>query len=208
MYQCAVPPSRWRGLLRRTRYRLLKRIHRRGRRSWWSLSRSAVSRGVAIGLFFGVITPVAQIAFALPAAIALRANVGIAALCTLVSNPLTIPFLYLWAYRFGTVLAPASAAVAEVADDARATESAALHSYGVADWPSVLADWFSQIALPFLAGLVTLAALVAGVGYLGIQLVWRFCPVLESPRLRSADSEARGEIDHPHRPDSGIQRFD
>jgi uncharacterized protein (DUF2062 family) len=176
----AVPRSSWRALLERTQYRLLRRIHRPGRRSWWSLSRSAVSRGVAVGLFFGVITPVAQLAFAIPAAIALRANVGIAALCTLVSNPLTIPFLYLWAYRFGTLLAPASA---DVAEDARATESAASHSYDVADWPSVLIDWFSQIALPFVAGLVTLAAVTACAGYFGVQLVWRLRRVAEPEAL-------------------------
>ena len=60
--------------------------HHFARGALWSFDRSSVARAVAIGLFFGVMTPVAQIVFATFAAIAFRANLLISAGSTLVSN--------------------------------------------------------------------------------------------------------------------------
>src|ERR1043165_8409264 len=62
----------------------------------WRMSRKSVPRGVALGLFVGIIIPFMHTAIAAVLAIPLRANVAIAAAVTLVINPLTIPPLY-WA---------------------------------------------------------------------------------------------------------------
>ena len=63
--------------------------------SLWRLNRRSVPRGVALGLFVGVIIPVMHTFVAAILAIPARANVAVAALLTLVVNPLTIPIMYL-----------------------------------------------------------------------------------------------------------------
>src|SRR5690242_10600286 len=65
----------------------------------WRMTRRSVPRGVAIGLFVGVIIPFMHTLIAAVFAIPLRANVAVAAAVTLVINPLTIPPLYYAAYR-------------------------------------------------------------------------------------------------------------
>lgn len=72
------------------------------RRPWlWQLTRRRVAAGVGIGVFFGFIIPVLQIAGASVFAIALRANLPVAAVCTLVSNPFTYAPIGVLAYQTG-----------------------------------------------------------------------------------------------------------
>lgn len=67
----------------------------------WRWSRRGVAMGVALGIFFGLLVPVAQIPLSVGAAILLRANVPAAAASTLVTNPLTFGPLYYAAYQLG-----------------------------------------------------------------------------------------------------------
>lgn len=67
----------------------------------WHGSRRGVALGVSIGLFFGLLVPVAQIPLSVAASVVLRANVPAAAVSTLVSNPLTYGPIYYGAYRLG-----------------------------------------------------------------------------------------------------------
>src|SRR3982750_4769001 len=69
--------------------------------SLWRMNRRSVPRGVALGLFVAVIIPFMHTVIAAILAIPARANVAVAALFTLVVNPLTIPILYVAAYRIG-----------------------------------------------------------------------------------------------------------
>ena len=62
--------------------------------SLWHVNRRAVARGVAIGAFFGLMVPVAQIPAAAIASLLLRGNLWIAAVSTLVSNPFTYAPIY------------------------------------------------------------------------------------------------------------------
>lgn len=158
----------WRRRAKALRFRFLRRVHRRGKRSWWSLERTAVSRGVAVGLFFGILTPVAQIAFAVPTAIVLRGNVLVAALSTLLSNPFTLPFVYLLAFRIGSRLS----STGDNIDDIAASELAAEKTLTIAQWPAALAEWASGIALPFFCGLVLLASAGSLIGYVVVQAAW------------------------------------
>ena len=61
----------------------------------WRLTR----RGVALGMFFGLLIPIAQIPLSAAAAIVLRANLPTAVASPLVSNPVTYAPLYYAAYR-------------------------------------------------------------------------------------------------------------
>src|SRR4051812_14819572 len=70
--------------------------------SLWRMNRRSVPRGVAIGLFVGIIIPFMHTVIAALLAIPARANVAVAAISTLVINPLTIPLMYFAAYRIGS----------------------------------------------------------------------------------------------------------
>ncbi|PWF48494.1 DUF2062 domain-containing protein [Massilia glaciei] len=56
----------------------------------WQFNRRAVAGGLAAGLFSGLILPLGQIGLAAVAAIVFRVNLPVAALSTLVTNPLTV----------------------------------------------------------------------------------------------------------------------
>ncbi|MCJ7837761.1 MAG: DUF2062 domain-containing protein [Burkholderiales bacterium] len=72
-------------------------------RPWlWHLNRNAIAKGLAIGMFFGMLVPIGQALVAGVAAIGLRANLPAAVLATFVSNPLTTPAILLAAYHAGS----------------------------------------------------------------------------------------------------------
>src|SRR5436190_17541065 len=60
----------------------------------WHLNNRSIPRAVAIGLGVGIIIPIMHMVIAALLAIPARANVAVAAACTLVVNPLTIPPIY------------------------------------------------------------------------------------------------------------------
>lgn len=70
-------------------------------RRLWALTRRGVALGAAVGVFFAFLAPVAQIPFAVAAAIALRAHIPAAALGTLVTNPITFAPFYFLAFHIG-----------------------------------------------------------------------------------------------------------
>ena len=75
------------------------------RRRWlWHFSRRRVALGVGIGVFFGFLIPVAQLAGAALLALLLRANLPAAAAATFVSNPLTFVPITVAAYHTGSAL--------------------------------------------------------------------------------------------------------
>lgn len=75
------------------------------RRPWlWQLSRRRVALGAGIGVFFGFLIPVLQIAGAALLALLLRANLPVAAFSTLVSNPFTYAPIAVLAYQTGSAL--------------------------------------------------------------------------------------------------------
>lgn len=131
--------------------------------SLWRMTRRSVPRGVALGLFVGVIIPFMHTAIAAIAAIPLRANVAMAAAFTLVVNPLTIPPLYYAAYRIGSW---------ELHHDASLVNPAAAERFS--SELSRLLFWIHQASGPIAVGVLTIAATAGIVGYLGAALVWRF----------------------------------
>jgi uncharacterized protein (DUF2062 family) len=70
----------------------------------WHLSRRGLAMGVALGIFFGLLIPVAQIPLSAAAAVALRANLPSAVASTLVTNPATFGPIYYAAWRVGSAL--------------------------------------------------------------------------------------------------------
>jgi hypothetical protein len=90
----------------------------------WHMSRKGIALGMAIGIFFGLLIPIAQIPFAAATAVLLRANLPTAIGSTLVTNPVTFGPVYYAAYRTGVSLVGEESSAAtspeEVAARARA----------------------------------------------------------------------------------------
>ena len=131
--------------------------------SLWRMTRRSVPRGVALGLFVAVIIPVMHTFIAAILAIPTRANVAVAALFTLVVNPVTIPPLYYAAYRIGSW---------ELHHDATLVNPATVERFS--SELSRLLFWIHQASGPIAVGVLTIAASAAVLGYLGASLVWRF----------------------------------
>lgn len=70
----------------------------------WRMSRDTVAGGAALGAFFSIATPVAQIPAAVAAAVALRQNVPVAFAATFLNTPLTFGPVYYLCYQLGVFL--------------------------------------------------------------------------------------------------------
>src|SRR3954469_3423223 len=145
------------------RYRLLRPFAAHlGHSSLWRMTRRSVPRGVALGLFVAVIIPVMHTAIAAILAIPVRANVAVAAVFTLVVNPLTIPFLYVAAYRIGSWELHHDGTLVNPADAERFSSEL-----------SRLLFWVHQASGSIALGVLTLAFASALIGYFGSALAWR-----------------------------------
>ena len=149
--------------------------------SLWRFNRRSVPRGVALGLFVGVIIPVMHTAIAAILAIPLRANVAITAVFTLVINPLTIPPLYYAAYRIGSW---------ELHHDATLVNPAAAERFS--SELSRLLFWVHQASGPIALGVLTIAVVAAAIGYLTSGIAWRAWLGSRSRQRRQARRAARG----------------
>ena len=129
----------------------------------WSMTRRSVPRGVALGLFVGVIIPFMHTFIAALLAIPTRANVAVAAAVTLVINPLTIPPMYYAAYRIGRW---------ELHHDSPLLNQAAAAQFS--SELSRLLFWLHHASGPIAIGILTIAAVAGAVGYLMASLLWGF----------------------------------
>ena len=128
----------------------------------WRLTRRSVPRGVALGLFVGIIIPFMHTLIAAVFAIPLRANVAVAAAFTLLINPLTIPPMYYAAYRIGSW---------ELHYDATLVDPAAAERFS--GELSRLLFWIHQASGPIAVGVLTIAAAAAVLGYFGAALLFK-----------------------------------
>ena len=126
----------------------------------WHWSR----RGVAMGVFFGLLIPVAQIPLSVVAAALLRANVPAAVASTLVSNPLTFAPIYYGAYRLGVWVTGERAPPQDI------------EVIGTQELENTLSLWQRIAALgkPLVVGLCITALLMGLLSYGLISLAWRW----------------------------------
>ena len=136
------------------------------RRPWlWQLNRRRVALGAGIGVFFGFMVPVLQIAGAAVFAIVLRANLPVAAVSTLVSNPFTYAPIGLLAYQTGALLLgdTVEPAAAQALTDAVDTTSV--------DGPGWM-DRAKAIGKPLFLGLAVFAVVGGLAAWALVHLVW------------------------------------
>jgi uncharacterized protein (DUF2062 family) len=133
----------------------------------WHVSREGIAVGAAVGGFFGLLLPIAQIPMAVIAAIALRGNVPMAAAITLITNPFTFAPIYYVAYRLGLLLTGAQ-------QSATATTSVFdADPHGLIEWVRVWFDYIVGLGKPLFIGLFVLASGFAVVCYFSINFLWR-----------------------------------
>ena len=145
----------------------------------WRLNRRRVARGVALGAFFGVLLPVAQIPLVIIAALLLRAHLLAGVLATFISNPLTLGPIYYAAYQLGAALLGA----AKVADAAPTTASVTPTAEG---WLTPIWNMFLSLGQPLVLGTVLMAVAAGALGYFSTQLIWRIRVLARLRRRRKA----------------------
>ncbi len=140
----------------------------------WALTTPELAKGFALGLFIGC-TPTMGVQFVLAGVTAffLRVNVPIALLATLISNPLTAPFLYPLEYKLGLWLVGTP------------TEAS------LAGFPSALAS-FVYYARPLWAGSLLTAAVCSALGYGAVFLLTHILPLLKRRRRDSLPTDRPG----------------
>lgn len=124
----------------------------------WHFSRKGIAMGLALGIFFGLLIPVAQIPFAAATAVLLRANLPMAVASTLVTNPVTFGPVYYGAYQLGKFILNEPTLSEEEAlkalNKAHATPNSDL---SLADRMRAWMKQFGKIGKPLVVGLAIVA---------------------------------------------------
>jgi uncharacterized protein (DUF2062 family) len=135
----------------------------------WHFSRRGVAIGVGLGIFFGLLIPIAQIPFAAGSAVLLRANIPVAIGSTLVTNPVTFAPIYYGAYKLGLWVTRAEDSEALSPENYQQNQNATAET----DANSVLTA-LSNMGKPLIIGLLIIATFMGLSAYLIITLIWRW----------------------------------
>ena len=151
----------------------------------WHFSRRGVAVGVALGVFFGLLIPVAQIPFAAGMAVLLRANVPIAVGSTLVTNPVTFAPIYVAAHRLGAYL------LDQELPEEQPILQQQLHQPPHdqdASWPRRVWQQLKAVGKPLILGLSIIAVLAGALTYVLVMLFWRIRTTLAWRNRRARKS--------------------
>ncbi|HSD74683.1 MAG TPA: DUF2062 domain-containing protein [Steroidobacteraceae bacterium] len=150
----------------------------------WHISREGISLGVAIGLFFGVMVPIAQIPAAAATAILLRGNLPMAVLSTLITNPFTFAPIYYLAYRIGVLLTGAEQP--GIGDAYFSADTRELTS-----WLEIWSERLVRLGKPLFVGTFVLATSLSIAGYFTVSGLWRVSTLRAWRRRGSTPSRSR-----------------
>lgn len=123
----------------------------------WSVRRRNVVPAFALGLFITCLPFPGHMLAAALLALAMRINIPVAALATVVNNPLTAGPIYYSAFQLGELML--------------GLEPRPFDFELSLSW---LLDGFVYIWQPLLLGCVMFGAMFALVGYVGLNLLWRW----------------------------------
>jgi uncharacterized protein (DUF2062 family) len=124
----------------------------------WHLNRHSVSGGVAVGLFMAYVPFPFQMVMAAAAAIIFRVNLPISVALVWITNPITIPPMFFFAYLVGTW-------VIGTPPDAEPFQLSM-------EW--IESGGLNDIWLPLLVGSLICASVCALVGYTLAIWIWRW----------------------------------
>jgi uncharacterized protein (DUF2062 family) len=157
----------------------------------WHLNRHSVAGGVAAGMFGGLIPGPLQILTAAILAIIFRVNLPVAAVTTFYTNPFTWGPLILTAYWIGSWFTGDNGEAVEKLDFNWDTQS--WMEFLPAFW-----TWFLGLGETFLIGSLILASSLAVLGYITVQLAWRFYILAYLKRRRARQQH---QVDTRREPD-------
>ena len=149
-------------------------------RALFRFQRQPLARGVAAGMFCGLIPGPLQIPGTLLVCSWVRGNVVAGGVATFYTNPLTTVPLYALAFYIGALLLPGAQTLPSWASVAPGGDFSA----------QALATWVQALGTPLLIGLPTLGLLLAVLGYATVQLLW-LAPALQR-KWRLARSSSAG----------------
>ncbi|MCU7852806.1 MAG: DUF2062 domain-containing protein [Candidatus Thiodiazotropha sp. (ex Monitilora ramsayi)] len=139
----------------------------------WHLNRHSASGGFAVGLFMAFVPLPFQMIFAAAAAILFRVNLPLSVTLVWITNPITIPPMFLFAYLVGTWVVGVPPDVEPFQFSLEWIENGGLNS----------------IWLPLLVGCLICASVSALLGYGMIRWIWRW-HVVEKWKLRRLRKKA------------------
>ncbi len=148
-----------------------KRIHDP---NLWYLNRRSACGGVAVGFFVTYMPPVAHMLVAAALSILFRVNLPLAVALVWVSNPLTIPPMFYFAYLVGSWITGVPA-----------------KGFDLDFWTDPH-NWLGVLT-PLALGMVVCAFAFAAVGYFGTQALWRWNLRREIERRRQRYREMRNQ---------------
>ena len=153
-------------------------------RPWlWQLNRRSVSIGVAIGVFFGFLIPVLQALFSAVFALVFRANLPVAIVSTLVSNPFTYAPIGILAYELGSAVLGESTSAEHLAMFEDTAE--AVNASSPSTWDQIL-----SIGEPVFLGLAIFAVVGSISAFAVTNLGWRLLVASQRARRRRQRSLA------------------
>lgn len=131
----------------------------------WHLNRRSVSGAAAAGLFVMYMPPVGHIVMSAALAIYLRVNLPIAVALVWISNPLTMPPMYYFAYHVGCRIL--------------GEDTAGFHMSAWLDWH----QWI-QVIWPLMLGCLVCGTVCGALGYAAAQGIWRWMLIRQIRRRR------------------------
>ncbi len=140
----------------------------------WHLNRHSASGGFAVGLFMAFVPLPFQMVMAAAAAILFRVNLPISVALVWITNPITIPPMFYFAYWLGTQILGTPPQVEAFQFSLEWLEHGGLN----------------EIVLPLLVGSLICALLSSVTGYCLILWIWRW-RVIEKWKLRRHRRKAK-----------------
>ena len=126
----------------------------------WHLNRHSVSKAFAIGLFAAWLPTLGQMLIAATGAILFRGNLPISVVLVLITNPVTSPPMFYFAYRIGAWTLNVPPMVEQM-------------NYS---FEGILTT-FGTIWQPFLLGCSMLSIISALSGYAAVKILWRIAVI-------------------------------
>lgn len=159
----------------------------------WHMNRRGIAMGLSVGLFFGLLAPVAQIPLSVVAGVWLRANLPTAIAATLVTNPFTFAPIYWLAYQTGSFFLGhgVSAEVPLVIADRGIDVIAPVAQSGIGAWIALWYDRVLAAGKPFALGMAIFAVVGSLLSYFVVSWSWRIRTVMQRRRRRQQRPWAR-----------------
>lgn len=141
----------------------------------WHMSRKGIAMGLALGVFFGLLTPVAQMPFAATFAVILRAHVPTAVASTLVTNPVTFAPVYFGAYQLGNWILQHDRPTEEYVErivERKAKDQELAQELTLGQRIRQGLDNLGEVGKPLILGLAIVASAAGLIAYFLVHIVW------------------------------------